>query len=97
MNMRTLCKLLLATPVSGVIWLLLLFVFCFLGVHILRLAKFGWDSQKRKPPTPQKETPPEKKAPAPPSTAQEPVYYIVEKKKKRPKTSYGEPKEFRFK
>lgn len=92
---------LLIRPIAlGAIWLLILFLFCFLGVHIAQLAKFGWKFFSVKADEPAKAqakeptAPPEKKAPA--SQTQEPVYYIVERKKKRPKSNYGEPKPIRF-
>lgn len=90
---------LLNTIAVGGIFLVLLFGFCFFTVHLLKLAKRGYDetvrAKKSPPPTTQKgeseqEKKPEQKTP-------EPVYYIVEKKKKPPKSSYSEPKEFRFK
>ena len=89
------CKnLLLILPIVGLLWGILLFGLCFLGVHILKLARIGLDTQKL--PTTQKETEKkeeEKKAPA----VQEPVYYIVERKTRRAKSTYTQPKEFRFK
>ena len=86
---------LLLTPVFfGVLWLVLLFGACFLGVHIARLVRFGWLYQKKAaPPKPTEEK--KEKAPEPKPSA-EPVYYIVERKRKT-RQSYGEPKEIRFK
>ena len=87
-------NLLLASPIVGCIWIALLFGFCFLGVHILKLARIGWEvpkTQAIEPPKEEKKE--EKKAPA----LQEPVYYIVERKTRRAKSSYKEPKEIRFK
>lgn len=76
---------------AGVFWLIMLFIFCFLLVHILLFAKAGWDAKRTKPPSQQAEKPvePEKKQP-------EPIYYIVEKKKKRPKSAYSSPREIHF-
>ena len=87
-------NLLISLPMQGFLWLLLLFVFCFLGVHILKLALLGRTapSKKASPPQAEKE---EKKTPA--EKPQEPVYYIVERKTRRAKSTYGEPKEIRFK
>ena len=88
-------NLLLASPLVGFLWVALLFGFCFLGVHILKLAKIGWDAPKTQAEEPPKaEKHEEKKAPA---TTQEPIYYIVERKTRRAKSSYTEPKEIRFK
>ena len=92
--MKHFFSLLLIKPFVGFLCIILLFLISFLCVHIARLVLFGWKYQQTKP-SPQKSEPPppEKKAPAP----QEPVYYIVERKKRRAKSSYGEPKAFRFK
>lgn len=92
-------NLLLSAFPLGFISLIVMFLLCFGGVHIIKLAKLGWDSRNHEKP---KNTPVSKpadsiKEKAPASQPQEPVYYIVERKKKRPKTSYGEPKEIRFK
>ena len=86
---------LLSVPAAfGVLWLVLLFSACFLGVHIVRLVKFGWLYQKKEaPPKPTEEK--KEKAPEPKPSA-EPVYYIVERKRKT-RQNYGEPKEIRFK
>lgn len=70
---------------TGFIYLLLTFVFCFITVHFIKLALLGFLSLKEKKQPPPKE---EKKA--------EPVYYIVEKKRQR-KASYSPPKEIEFK
>ena len=68
----------------GILYLLLTFLFCFILVHLIKLAYLGLQSMKK---------PPEKEKPAPPKV--EPVYYIVEKK--RTKKSYSNPKEIEFK
>lgn len=88
-------NLLLASPIVGFVWIALLFGFCFLSVHILKLARIGWQAPKSQAPQPQEkeEKKEEKKTPAP----QEPIYYIVERKTRRAKSSYTEPKEIRFK
>ncbi len=88
-------NLLLVSPVVGFVWIALLFDFCFLGVHILKLARIGWKAPKTQSDQPQEkeEKKEEKKAPAP----QEPIYYIVERKTRRAKSSFKEPKEIRFK
>ena len=65
----------------GILYLVLTFLFCFILVHLIKLAFMGLQSAKK---------PPEKQKPAPP----EPVYYIVEKK--RTKRSYSDPKEIEF-
>ncbi len=82
--------LLLLHPSAGIFALLCLFAFCFLGVHLVKLAETEWT--KTKPP---KEEPPEKENEAPEN--QEPIYYIVERKQRRAKPSYGEPKRISFK
>ena len=88
-------NLLAVSPIIGFVWITLLFGFCFLGVHILKLARIGWNAPKTQAP-PQhtgEEKKEEKKTPA----KEEPIYYIVERKTRRAKTSYTEPKEIRFK
>lgn len=72
--------------IKGFLYLLLTFVFCFLVVHLIKLAVLGFLSLKVK-----KEPPPPK-----PEKKSEPVYYIVEKKRQR-KASYSEPKQIEFK
>jgi len=71
---------------TGILYLFLTFLFCFILVHLIKLAYIGIRSLK-KPPE-------EQKKPTPPKT--EPVYYIVEKKRAR-KSTYSEPKEIQFK
>ena len=87
--------LLLSLPVKGLIWLLLLFAVCFVGIHLVILARLGWEYQKSAT-TPNLEKPKEeeKKAPA---EKPEPIYYIVERKTKRAKPNYGPPKQINFK
>ena len=75
-------------------WLIFLFIFCFLGVHIFRLALIGIESFRNEDST-EEEKSEEKKAPS--EQPKEPIYYIVEKKTKRAKSSYSEPKQIRFK
>ena len=92
--MKILNRLLLSLPAQGFLWIIFLFAFCFLCVHLLKLAKLGTDTlRKTPPPAPEKKE--EKKPPA--EQPQEPVYYIVEKKTRRPKSSYSEPKQIKFK
>ena len=91
------CNLLLSPAVFGILWLSLIFGLCFLGVHIARLVRFGWLYQKKQDDPKGEEKEKEKKESAPkPKPSAEPVYYIVERKRK-PRQSYGEPKEIRFK
>lgn len=70
----------------GILYLFLTFLFCFILVHLIKLAYIGIKSLK-------KPAPAEEKKPAP---KPEPVYYIVEKKKAR-KANFSEPKEIKFK
>ncbi len=63
----------------------LTFLFCFILVHLIKLAYIGIKSLK-------KPAVAEEKKPAP---KPEPVYYIVEKK--RSKKTYSDPKEIKFK
>ncbi|MBQ8308972.1 MAG: hypothetical protein IJX96_03970 [Clostridia bacterium] len=95
MNISFISNLLTVSPLLGILWLVLLFIACFICVHITRLVKFGWLYQRRpyEKPKPPEQT--EKKAPEKTPSA-EPVYYIVERKRKT-RQSYSEPKEIRFK
>ena len=92
--MNLLNRLLLSLPAQGFLWLVLLFAFCFSCVHLLKLARLGSDTLRKAPPPAEKKEE-EKKAPA--EQPQDPVYYIVEKKTRRPKSSYSEPKQIKFK
>ncbi len=87
----------LNSAVVGGVFLGLLFIVCFLGVHIVKLARRGYEEtlKVKKGEQPQQSAPEQEKKPV--QKTPEPVYYIVEKKKKRPKSSYSDPKEFRFK
>ena len=69
----------------GILYLFLTFLFCFILVHLIKLAYIGIKSLK-------KPAVAEEKKPAP---KPEPVYYIVEKK--RSKKTYSDPKEIKFK
>lgn len=90
-------NILMSLPVKGMLLTILLFAVCFVGVHVIILARLGWEYQTRKekpaenPPEKSKEE--EKK----PLMEKEPIYYIVERKTKRAKASYGEPKQINFK
>lgn len=100
---------LLSAPINGAIWLVVLFLVVFLGVHLVKLARLGIDAlpsrkgedrktsgDSQKPPnTENARTTP---AQTPPDRQPEPVYYIVERKqRRRPKETYSPPKEIRFK
>ena len=96
--MKILNGLLISLPMQGFLWILFLFAFSFFCVHLLKLARLGADTLRQTPsstPEEKEEEKEEEKAPAP--QPQEPVYYIVEKKTRRPKSSYSEPKQIKFK
>lgn len=99
---NTLYGALLSAFPSGAFWLLFLFFVCFFGIHIVRLAKIGWQYRKGAPkPAPKAEEKPrpapQPQAPQTPQAPPEPVYYIVERKRKRPRETYSTPREIRFK
>ena len=76
---------------------MLLFALCFIGVHVLRLARIGQAYRK----TLEKDEQPDKPKPEPPTKPStppqnEPVYYLVERKK-RVKSTLSEPKRIHFK
>ena len=95
-SMEYLASLLAHNAIAGAFFIVLLFLFCFLCVHVVKYAKIGWQTQRKAPP---------KAPPAPPQTPKEekpaqnsePIYYIVERKKARSKHRYSEPREIRFK
>ena len=96
MNIR-LHTLLLSLPIQGLLWCVLLLTLCLFGVHFTLLARLGMIYRtKQKETNKQKNDEKEKSAPTE-KTPQEPIYYIVERKQRRTKSSYGEPKEIRFK
>ena len=84
-------------PVKGFLFTLLLFAFCFMGVHIIMLARTGWEYQQKQPNAPQKSEDSPKTEEKKPSSEREPIYYIVERKTRRAKSTYGEPKQINFK
>ncbi|MBQ8291470.1 MAG: hypothetical protein IJX88_03040 [Clostridia bacterium] len=86
--------ILTTSPFLGIPYLCILFIFCFLGVHILHLARLGLKYQAN--PKEKKEEKPKEEQKAPAEQPQEPIYYIVERKKKT-RSSYSEPKQIRFK
>ena len=97
-------SLLLVSTLWGFISIVLLFIFCFFCVHVIRLAKIGRKYQKQNAkPTPSPQTPPQEnplhEKPQEKLSAEnsgEPIYYIVERKK-RTKSSFGSPKRIHFK
>ena len=91
MKILSLHQLLLSLGFQGMLWTVLLLLFCFGGVYITTLARLGWEYKNSPSDSPQEE----KQAPAP--KAQEPIYYIVERKRRLPKGDYDEPKQIHFK
>ncbi len=90
---------LLLSSVFGIFWLILLFLLCFVGVHVLRLARMGqaYRKEQRQPPTPsQSPQPTQEPPPKKEESEKEPVYYIVERKK-RVKSTFTQPKQIHFK
>ena len=87
---------LLSVYSAGVIALFILFMICFVLVHIAQLVNVGWNAQRKPQHKNIEADEPKEKPPAKPPTNQEPVYYIVERKR-RAKSSYSEPKQIRFK
>lgn len=98
----------LLTPTAGwgLLALLFIFIFSFVTVHLVFLARLGFLYQQEKTETEQDKsdppeqkpnpTPPEQNPKTEPPTPPEPVYYIVEKKR-RTNPSYSPPKQIRFK
>ena len=59
----------------GWLWLIFLFILCFVGVHLIKLAKIGLDYTTEKS---SKETTEKKSSPDKPKTSgQKAVYYVV--------------------
>lgn len=75
----------------GILYLFLTFLFCFILVHLIKLAYLGILSLKK----PRGTEKPQEKLQEKPAPKPEPVYYIVEKKRTR--KSYSNPKEIEFK
>ena len=88
----------LSVPGQGLIYTVIIFLFCVIAVHGVLLAKIGYKSLHKKIPP---EKPKEEKTKSPqkpkPEKDPEPVYFIVEKKKKRAKSEYSAPREIKFK
>lgn len=74
----------------GLLYTLLLFICCFVLVHLVKLAQIGLKSLNPPPKEEEKTEEKPKKEEAP-----KPVYYIVEKK--RAKRNYSKPREIEFK
>ena len=96
-------NLLIPIALQGGFWTIFLFLFCFVGVHVVKLARYGWEYQNTQQnkanatsPEPKPEEQTETKKALEQPCAQEPIYYIVERKQRRSKPRYGEPKEIRF-
>lgn len=90
---------LLISSAFGIFWLVLLFVLCFVCVHVLRLARMGQAYRKSERPTSQPPPQPTKPNDEKKNSQEKdvaPIYYIVERKK-RVKSNYSEPKQIRFK
>lgn len=79
--------------ILAVITLILTYVFSFLLVHLVKLARIGLKSL-----TPEEDAKEEKKdEPTRKNNQVQPVYYIVEKKKKRKtQREYSEPRKINF-
>ena len=73
----------------GILYLAILFVACFVFVHMVKLAVIGFKSVRKKPGEKPQPEPEKKKEP-------QPVYYIVEKKRARSKATYSKPREIKF-
>ncbi len=74
----------------GILYLAILFVACFVFVHMVKLAVIGFKSVRKKSEEKPQPEPEKKKEP-------QPVYYIVEKKRARSKATYSKPREIKFK
>lgn len=78
---------LLSVQGAGAGYLFTVFLFCVIVVHVVKLARIGYRTFRKKLPPQQ----PEPHEPKP-----DPVYFIVERKKKRAKSEYSAPKEIKF-
>lgn len=72
----------------GLLYLVLLYIACFVFINIVKFALIGIKSLRERP----QEKPPEPEKKSEP----QPVYYIVEKKKTRSKATYSKPREIKF-
>ena len=90
-------NILMSIPIKGMLFTILLFLVCFVGIHVIILARLGWEYQSHKEKAVKKPVEKPKEEEKKPLVEKEPIYYIVERKTKRAKTSYGEPKQIHFK
>lgn len=85
---------LISTLALGGIWCIVLVVVCFIGVHLVKLAKIGFDVTKDPPKQP---TNKEKISDGQKPSDTKPVYCFVERRKQGKTTVYSKPKRLRFK
>jgi hypothetical protein len=93
----TFCNI-LTSALSGGIWVILLFAFCFALIHIVKLAMIGYGAYKRAQKKDDEETPSPTAERNSPPPAPSPIYYLVEKKrvKRKPEQQFEEPKKINF-
>ena len=101
MNILSLHNLLIPLAFQGLLWTLVLLVFCFGGVIVANLARLGWEYKSERAKAPdsfeKSQDAPKNGKKAPAEKPQEPIYYIVEKKRRRPTPGCEKPKPFQFK
>ncbi len=77
----------------GLLYLILLYIACFVFVNLIRFAMIGIKSFNE---SRSADDGAEKEQKEQPQEQPQPVYYIVEKKKPRGKASYSKPREIKF-
>ena len=87
--------LLLSLPIKGMLWTMILFSICFIGIHVILLTRLGWVYQQQSKTNTEKQKEPMEEKKAPPEKQAEPIYYIVERKTRR-KPTYSEAKPINF-
>lgn len=94
--------LLTSSAVLGAVWCVVLFLVCFVCVHLVKLAKIGFDVTKKQTKKPSEQPPnehtnsqnhPDGKTPS----GQRSVYYFVKQKRRDGQTVYRRSKGLRYK
>lgn len=86
--------LLISTLALGGIWSAVLLLICFLCVHLIKLAKIGFDTVQNPPEDNEEE---KKISDGEKPSDSKPVYCFIERKQKGKTTVYTKPKRLHFK
>ena len=89
--------LLLSTLGLGAIWCGVLLAFCFLFIHVIKLAKIGLDVTKKEKKPQTKSTPTQKTPDGQTPSGEKSVFYFIERTKQGKRVVYKKPKRLHFK